>query len=168
MTAESRLERDMPLPILMLLIAALLSPRPASAVCLDPKTDISGYHIPLDEEIHESTAIAVGTVVGEKKLNDGPDGPEWIVATISSVRIQKVLKGRLPKRVKVRTENDSGRYFMDIGETHLLFLRPLPANLGAGYWADSCGSSSRLPEGEAVVKQVEARLRKSRATPGRP
>jgi hypothetical protein len=150
----------MPLRVLILLVAALLSPSLAGAVCLDPRTDISGYHVPLDEEIRESTAIAVGTVVGEKKLNDGPDGPEWIVATISTVRIQKVLKGHLPEQVNVRTENDSGRYSMDIGEAHLLFLRPLPPNLGAGYWADSCGSSSRLPKGDAVVKQVEARLSK--------
>jgi hypothetical protein len=104
-------------------------------------------------------------VVADKKLSDGPDGPDYVVATIYSVRVEKVLKGRLPSLVKLRTENDSGRYTMGIGETHILFLQPLAPNLGAGYSADSCGSSSRLPKGETVVKQVQARMNETRHAP---
>ena len=151
--------------ILILLVGAILAPGPAGAVCLDPKTDKSGYHLPLNEEITSSTAIAVGKVVAEQKLSDGPDGPDYVVATIYSVRVEKVLKGSLPSLFKLRTENDSGRYAMDLGETHILFLRPLAPNLGAGYWADSCGSSSQLPKGETVVRQVQARMNKTRHAP---
>ena len=147
------------------LTISILGPGVSAAVCLDPKTDLSGYHIPLNEEIDSSPFIAIGKVVAENRLNDGPDGPDWIVATVYSVRIERVLKGRLPSSIKVRTENDSGRYVMDVGETHVLFLSPLPTKRGDGYLADSCGNSSALPKGESVVKVVQARVTRGKHAP---
>ena len=115
--------------------------------------------MPLNEEVDSTPLIAIGKVVAEKTLNDGPDGPEWIVATVYSVRVEKVLKGSLPSSIKLRTENDSGRYVMDVGERHILFLRPLPPELGAGYWANSCGNSAAFPKGASVVKIVQSRVK---------
>jgi len=148
-----------------ILAVATVAPGFGGAVCLYPDKDLSGYRIPLNEEIDSSPLIAIGKVVAEKRLNDVPDGPDWFVATIYSVRVEKVLKGRLPGSIKLRTENDSGRYAMGVGEKHILFLRPLPPKLGAGYYADSCGNSSTLPGGEAVVKAVQARINQARHAP---
>jgi hypothetical protein len=151
-------------PWIAILAAAALAPGLGGAVCLYPDKDLSGYRIPLDREIDSSPHIAIGKVVSEKQLT-GPGGPEWFAATIYSVRVEAVLKGRLHGSITLRIENDSGRYAMDVGERHILFLQPLPPKRGAGYSADSCGNSSLLPEGEPVVQAVQARIMQARRAP---
>src|SRR5450830_1024239 len=50
----------------------------ASAVCLDPKTWHSGYHVPLNEEVQSSQFIATGKVTREKVINDDSRDPGGI------------------------------------------------------------------------------------------
>jgi len=148
--------------LIAVICGATFTPRLVGAVCLDPKSNgsISGYHVPLDEEIRSTPVIAIGEVISNQNLTDGPDGPDFIAATIYTIRIERVLKGRLPRQIELRNENDSGRYPIGVGERHVLFLRPLDPRFGAGYWADSCGNSAQLPSGESVVKRVQAQLGK--------
>ena len=131
------------------------------AVCLDPKTLISGYHVPLDEEVRSRKVIVIGKVVRAEPLQEDATDPEGITAYIYTVQVLRQLKGHLPKVITLRTENDSGRYPMDVGEQHLLFL----SAEGKHFVADSCGNSSLLPRGRAVLKSVEAELAKTSNAP---
>jgi hypothetical protein len=142
------------------LAVAILIPGVAVAVCVDPRNPgTSGYHPPLDEEIRSSAAIAVVKVVAMRKVHDVRNDPETVLAMIYSARVDKVLKGRLAPTITLRAENDSGRYAMDVGERHVVFLDRLAAIPGAGYGVNNCGSSSMLPAGEEIVRRVEARIK---------
>ena len=148
-------------PVLTILVAflgsACVASSTARAVCLDPKTYLSGYHVPLAEELSSSYAIIVGQVLEQHAVID-PTDPDNVIASIYTVHALKTLKGQVPQTITLRAENDSGRYPMSMGETHLLFLSKLESGLGADYYADSCGSSSLLPKGNAILRQVETQL----------
>jgi hypothetical protein len=141
------------LGIVLLIILAAASPI-AYAVCLDPETLLSGYQAPLNKEIQLTKVIAIGTVTKKQALHEDSSDPESITAYIYTVQIFRQLKGHVPQIIGLRTENDSGRYSMEVGERHLLFL----SKEGQYFIADSCGNSSALPAGDAVVKKVEATL----------
>jgi len=126
----------------------------AHAICLDPKTFISGYKIPFDEELDSSTAVIIGAITEQKNVNEDSSDPEGVAAFLYTVDVLRQLKGNLPKTIRVRAEADSGRYAMGIGEQHVLFL----LEEGSHFVASGCGNSSQLPEGNDVVAQVEIAL----------
>lgn len=137
-------------------IALLCACMQAHAVCLDPKTYRSGYHVPLEDEIANSTLIAVGKVTKEQVQNDTAD-PEGFDAYIYSVTVVKRLKGKVPKVIKIKSENSSARYPMSIGERHILFL----SREGNYFVANSCGNSALLPGGDRTLTEVESTLDES-------
>lgn len=139
------------------LVASLAAFGDLHAVCLDPKTWGSGYHVPIDQEIESSDAIIIARVVDARRIFDNPSDPESFSATIYTVRIERLLKGDPPAVVKIHDGNDSGRYGMNKGEQHILFLTRRQSESGAEYFVDSCGSSARLPAGSRIVRQVLAR-----------
>ena len=137
----------------MALIAIAIS-QPVSAVCLDPTIFVSGYHLPLNTEVQSTSFIGIGKVIHEKALQEDPSDPYGITATIYTVTIFRQLKGRLPRTISIMVENDSGRYPMGVGEEHLLFL----AKEDGHYSVNSCGNSSVLPQGNALLQQVEEKM----------
>jgi hypothetical protein len=145
----------------------------AKAACFDPKAIdkpgplISGYEMPVSEEIGLTEVIAIGKVV-RSRLVVSPDDPEGYEATIYTVQVERVLKGRLPSKVKLYSSNTTSRYFMERGERHILFLTSAFAEMVgiSDYFVDNCGNSSTLPKGDAVVKQVEAILKQGRVRSG--
>jgi hypothetical protein len=145
----------------LIALVALAAALPAAAVCLDPKTFISGYHLPLNDEVRSTRLIAIGKITKEMALQEDPNDADGITAHIYTVQISRQLKGHLPKIFKIRIENDSGRYLMDVGEEHLLFL----AKEDKYFRVDSCGNSSVLPRGNAMLKQVEAKLARASNAP---
>ncbi|MBH0180677.1 MAG: hypothetical protein HP490_03105 [Nitrospira sp.] len=138
--------------VLLIILASANST--AYAVCLAPETLLSDYQAPLNKEIQLAEVIAIGTVTKKQSLHENSSDPEGITAYIYTVQIFRQLKGRVPQIIDLRTENDSGRYSVEVGERHLLFL----SKEGQHFVADSCGNSSALPAGDAVVKKVEATL----------
>jgi hypothetical protein len=150
------------------LVAVLvLAPVAASAFCEDPETGVSGYHVPLRVETKDSVAIVLGKVIQERKINDDPSDPESFLFTIYTVRLTRTLKGSVPEVFTLYSTNDSARYSMTPGETHLLFIRAwsykvLPT---ADYRIDSCGNSSALPAGNTTVAKVTAELRRGANAP---
>jgi hypothetical protein len=142
------------------LIASAIS-LPVSAVCLDPTTFVSGYHLPLNTEVQSTRFIGIGKVTHEKALQENRSDPYGITATIYTVKIFRQLKGRLPKTISIKAENDSGRYPMDVGEEYLLFL----TKEHRGYFVDSCGNSSALPQGNAALQRVEKKLAQASDAP---
>lgn len=136
----------------------------AEAVCLDPKTLISGYQVGLDDEITATPLIIVGDVTVQHYLQEDAQDPDGISAYIYTVQVVRQLKGTAPKTVYVRSESGSGRYPMAVGEQHLLFLRKTGAYFE--FEADSCGNSALLPKGQATVERVEAALKARTAGTG--
>jgi hypothetical protein len=142
-----------PLWVLALLVSAILS-SPAGAVCLDPKTMVSGCRVPLNSEIRSSPVIAIGKVIKISPLWEDRDDPDGVTAYLHTIRVLRQLKGRLPSVISVRVDNDSSRYAMSAGEEHLLFFTISGGILSV----DSCGNSWQLPQGADVLRQVEAQL----------
>jgi hypothetical protein len=146
-----------------LLTAIVWLPGLACAVCLDPKSGVSGYQVPLKEEIESSLAIVIGTIVEEQEVHDEPSDPQYFSATTYKVLIERKLKGSVGKTMVLWTPNDSSRYAMGAGERHILFLTTSRDNDPSHFEANGCGSSSPLPRGHFVVKQVEAAMRPNKS-----
>jgi hypothetical protein len=140
--------------IAILALFGALRPAPATAACFYPDKDLSGYHIPLEAETRTSRAIVIGQVTSQQDLHEDASDPDGISAYVYTVRVLRQLKGTVPGSIKLRTENDSGRYPMSVGERHLLFF-----DTTSDYFqADPCGNSTELPRGNAIVKKLEQLL----------
>jgi hypothetical protein len=145
----------------MLVLAYLATAIPVSALCLDPKTFLSGYHLPLSEELHSASHIVIGNVTKETLVQDDASDPKGVSAYVYTIQIVRQLKGHLPRSIHITVENNSGRYPMVVGERHLLFL-----NRESGYFSvNSCGNSSVLPKGNTSLRQVEALVARVRNAP---
>lgn len=141
---------------LLVVLAAHLSG--AYAVCFYPRTERSGYKIPLKIEVRTAEAIVIGRVLSEQQLQDEADDPDSVTASDVTIKVMKKLKGTLPSTIVVRNENTSSRYPMSIGEEHILFI----SRTNRGTWIDSCGNSAVMPDGEQVIKEVRTQLRASK------
>ena len=133
-----------------------------SAVCLDPATAQSGYRQPLAEELRSTELVAVGKVFRERSSRELARDPNAVSVSLYRVRVQHWVKGRSPKWLEVKVENDSGRYNMSVGEVHLLFLN----KSGRDFAINGCGNSSVLPVGEPTLAAVRAALAQPGAAPG--
>jgi len=153
---------------LLCLLACAAAPDVVNAVCLDPKTWISGYRKPFEEELKESIAIVVAKVVSERKVFEDPEDSETY-SVIFTLHTEQVLKGNPLQDFKLRMELDSGRYGLQVGEKHLLFITKWPWKVrGAHYVISACGNSARFPEAEETAARVaEALGIRMRSTAGR-
>lgn len=135
------------------------TPGIALALCLDPRTGISGYHVPLVEEVSTSVSILVGKVVSVRRIRDESMEPGAYSAFIYTVHVEQQLKGKSPSVFTVYDENTSARYPMNPGERHLLFIRTWPYKIAnADFQIDSCGNSDVLPQGDGILRDVKALL----------
>jgi len=139
----------------MLLVLSLQG-RLAGAVCIDPATSVSGYVIPLGEELRRADAIVVGRVLSARALREDPADPDGVTADELTLEVLDSLKGHLNGEIVVRNENTSARYPMAIGEKHLLFI----SRSGGGLSVDSCGNSIRMPAGKKLVREIRLKLKK--------
>lgn len=128
----------------LILLGQVLIIWSANAVCLDPRTFVSGYRIPLATEVVSADAIVVGRVLSERALSEDRADPEGVTAYDVSVKVITRLKGDVPDRLVLRNENTSARYPMSVGEEHILFVS---RDRGQA-WVDSCGNSSLMPAGD--------------------
>jgi hypothetical protein len=123
------------------------------AVCIDSQTGISGYQIPLDEEINAAPKIAIVQVLKEKALSEDVSDPIGVTAYLYTARVLRQLKGAPLKVMKLYSENTSGGYPMDVGEKYLLFISE-----DEHLWIDNCGHSAPLWQSSATLRQVEKKL----------
>jgi hypothetical protein len=105
------------------------------------------------EEFKSSDVIIVGTVVSYTNILDS-DG--LIRGTFYSIRVSEVLKGSPSKTVELYSENDSGRFPMQIGVSYLLFAYDgVFEGVKESHLAiDSCGNSGTLKQSESKLKMV--------------
>ncbi|MYM68173.1 hypothetical protein GTP45_15235 [Pseudoduganella sp. FT55W] len=139
-----------------LLYLVLLTPT-ANAFCLAPQTEISGYKIPLDDEIKTAQSIIVGRVIQKNELKEDATDPVGITAYTIKIKVKTRLKGKLPDTISVRDENTSARYGMLLGEEHVLFISE---DRDGTLWVDSCGNSAPAFRSQDLIKKIEAELRK--------
>ncbi len=153
-------------------VAGVIFSLGAHAACFDPKALaasgalVSGYDMPVGEETDLTEFIAIGKVVALRQIPI-PDDPEGYPDELYTVQIERVLKGHLPSRIRLYASFSESRYFMKMGERHILFLKREwgGSRNGADYYIDDCGNSSTLPKGNSIVKQVEAALQLKRVSP---
>ena len=69
--------------------------------------------------MHESHAVFIGVVLGERLV---PAKSENLDGTVYTVKIEELLRGSVPPRVEVFSENSSGRFPMTKGRKYLLFV----------------------------------------------
>jgi hypothetical protein len=151
--------------ILLASLAYVAATPVVEAVCLDPKSGVSGYKVAFEDELNSSIAIVLAEVIAERKVFETPEDPGYY-SVIFTVRTDQVLLGNPLKTFKLREELDSGRYPMSVGEKHLLFITKWRWKVrGADYVINACGNSSRLPEGNRVVVKVQNALRKGAHAP---
>jgi hypothetical protein len=63
------------------------------------------------------------------------------------------VRGEVTPTIRIRSENDSGRFLMDVGKEYLLFLsKDVRHGL---FFVDSCGSSGVASDRETVLRQIE-------------
>jgi hypothetical protein len=142
-----------------LMAAVCATPGVALALCLDPKTGVSGYHVPLEEEVSTSASILVGKVVSVRRIRGESMELGAYSASIYTVHVEQQLKGKAPSIFTVYDENTSARYSMNPGERHLLFIRMWPYKIAnADFQIDSCGNSDVLPQGDGILRDVKALL----------
>ena len=140
--------------VFILLVCLLAGVRPAMAVCLDPHTGISGYKIPLDEEIDSTQRIIMGQVTGKPQiLQEDPSDPIGVTAYLYTVHVLRQLKGTTPENITIRSENTSARFPMDVGEKYLLFL-----SKDHDFWVNSCGNSAPLEESGDALYRIKQKI----------
>jgi len=139
--------------VIFFLACLLAGAHPGWAVCIDPQTGISGYQIPLNEEISAAPQIAIVQVIKEKALSEDASDPIGVTAHLYTARVLRQLKGTPLKTIELYSENTSGRYPMDVGEKYLLFISE-----DKHPWIDNCGHSAPLWQSSATLRQVEKKL----------
>jgi hypothetical protein len=119
----------------------------AFAVCLDDR-GISGYHIPLAKEAREAYSVAVGKVLVAK---DAPAPTRsFDDGTLYHFVVEETLRGRSHKTFDLFSENNSGRFWMDVGHRYLVFI----SRRDNVFFVSNCGSSGELPGQRAVVETL--------------
>jgi hypothetical protein len=119
-------------------------------VCLD-KDGKSGWHQPVKDEVEDSFAIVTGVPIKITNLSEDKTDPGGYTATIYNVQISKTVRGILAGQIVVRSENDSGRFSMDIQKKYLLFLQK---KSDGALFVSSCGNSGLIFERQSVLHEL--------------
>ena len=123
------------------------------AVCLDDRF-VSGYHIPLDKELRTAHVVAIGTVVATR---DAPAPPTRLDdGTIYHLKVEETLRGKRYKRLDLFSENNSGRFPMDIGHRYLVFV----SKDRGTFYVSNCGNSGELAQQSQIVEAVRKKTQK--------
>jgi hypothetical protein len=125
---------------LLVLIALLFVPI-AAAFC--PRMKIFVHN-----EFFKSRFVVVGTVMSEKTELDAEG---YFAAWDYRVKVEKTFRGSSQQVLKIRSENDSGRFLMKKGQKYLLFVRVFEGHLAI----DNCGNSGLLSEGEDIIDMIK-------------
>jgi len=98
--------------------ALLVSAAPAHALCVY-RGDLYGQST-LQGELAESRRVVKATVIDERPMQ--PWGEDGEVGSLYTLRVEQTFKGAPTPTIAVFTERNSGGFYLDTGETYLLFL----------------------------------------------
>ena len=135
----------------------------AHAVCLN-ENGVSGYQQPIEQETRDSVGIVAARVTGSVALQEDPAYPEGVTARLFQLQVDEVFKGRIPRRIEIREENDAGRFGLEVGAGYLLFLRPVTRGLSSDrivplFWVSPCGHSGLLGDRAEHLARLRKELR---------
>lgn len=120
----------------------------ALALCMDGRAPAA------TQEAEHATAVVQALVTQARDLHEDAADPHGTTATRYTVRVLRPLRGHLPARFTLHSENTSARFAMEPGERYLLFV----SRDGSGrYFIDACGNSAPLAESQAALKALSAR-----------
>jgi hypothetical protein len=128
---------------------ALLLPLPALSVCGAPQPRL------VRAEYFASPLVVEATLIKTRDIHD-KDDPEGILARIYTLRVNKVMRGRLTEIITVYEGNDSGRasfYWVPKSE-YLLFLFHVPEE--KSWVLEGCGNSDLLSKSEPALQEITA------------
>jgi hypothetical protein len=128
---------------------ALLLPLPAMSFCNVPQPRL------VCAENFASQLVVEATLVQTSELHD-KDDPEGISAYVYTLRVNRVLRGKIAGSIQVYEGNDSGRatFGWVQGKGYLLFLFPSEQK---GAWAlDGCGNSGPLDKANVALSEIAA------------
>lgn len=86
-----------------------------------------------------------------------PWGFDPYMGAFYDVKVLHVFKGRPSSRLRLFSENSTGRFWLFVGKEYLLFVtrdtfdKPVDSQLTI----DNCGNSALLPKGDKTLRQVE-------------
>jgi len=119
----------------VLLTAFLLASR---SVCLEG-------HPSVRVEFQKSLIVVIGTALTEQPTVDA-DG--FLALTTYRVKVDEVLRGKPADTLIVVSQNDSGRFPMDVGVQYLLFILDGEKGLAV----DNCGNSNAVRQARDAVR----------------
>jgi hypothetical protein len=130
------------LPIrLSLLACALLFTGPLSlGFCPKPDPSVAC-------EFLNSDVVFIGKIVSVRTI---PPHGEELDGWTYVVNVQEWFRGPHMKTIEVFTENNSGRFPLDVGKAYLLFAFPL----GGRLTITNCGNSALLADAEGSVRDL--------------
>jgi hypothetical protein len=116
-------------------------------------------HPSVEKEFQDSLIVFVGTVVKARNFL----GESGIDGTFYSIEVTETLKGCPAKSLELYSENSSGRFPMEVGDSYLVFAyQGVFEGISRRQWAiDNCGNSERV--GAAAGTLVTARCLKTKS-----
>jgi len=135
------------LHVLTAIAFVVLPPIKRTLVCLEGQPSVQ-------HEYQGSYGVLIGHVVAERAV---PESKDYLDGTAYSVRVDEVLRGKLPDSIEVFSENTSGGFPMDHGSKYLLFLYQA---LGRTM-VNNCGNSGLLSAKTEVLDTVRRLERQS-------
>jgi len=124
------------------------APAPARVYCMRGPLSV-------ETEWREDPLIVEGAVAGVSRVM-GSDG--LLDRTIYEVRVARTYRGRAASRIAVHSENDSGRFPMQRGQSYLLFLSRWE---DGHYHVDNCGNSRTLARADEVIQRLRVLARQA-------
>lgn len=105
--------------------------------------------IPARKEMHDSSAVILGTVVSSEAV---PETWDFLDGTSYTVRVDAVIHGRTDRsEYKIFSENTPAAFGMMVGKHYVLYMQPQYDR----YQVSSCGNSHQTEELEAsAAKQL--------------
>lgn len=130
----------------LLIASTLFFSKPGAATCF-PEQDNS-----VKAEYARSTLVLTG-IVTEAHLLVDPTDPGWSPGIVYTLKTEHPYRGKAPATFVVLSENDSGRFPMEVGVSYLLFLSA-PDDKHQ-YGASNCGNSGDASTHEQTLMLVE-------------
>ncbi|MBI4461974.1 MAG: hypothetical protein HY653_03620 [Acidobacteria bacterium] len=90
----------------------------------------------------------MGTVIAQQTV---PAPGDFWEGWLYDLRVEKTFRGPTHKTIRVFTENDSGRFLLEMGRQYLLFATEFENQLQI----DNCGNSALISEAEDIIRQIE-------------
>ncbi|WP_130621060.1 hypothetical protein [Dyella amyloliquefaciens] len=144
------------------LALAMVTASPASyATCWESGEGPTAVyrHPTVAGEFKEATSVITGRVTAERHISE-PDDPEGYAWTIYTVQVLETFKGTPLRAIQLLSENTSARFWMDTGNTYLLFVSHASAVEMAGQerlpmdYIDNCGNSAVARDAANSLKTV--------------